>query len=247
MARVPAGAEGDAPSLAPRNPCLSPEVRTPGPRPGAPPENAGALSLCPVQRPFSSQPRLPPTLQPPQGGAPGGLRERPRSQLEAVGPGRTLGPGNRDAPGPPAFAGRRDDPRACLSAGYGSRASVSWQLPPALPPPRPPTSGSSSSPPPPSPARASSAPTAPDWALPSRSASQEPIRAEARGGAWMGRREDWARPACPWKEMVRLSGGSGGGRWRKVKGNNKLAHYVPGTVLSAFYGQSTLSPNLSMS
>lgn len=64
------GGRGRRALLAPRNPGLSPKVRTPGPRPGAPPENEGALSPCPSSAPSPVSRARPPTLQPPQSGAP---------------------------------------------------------------------------------------------------------------------------------------------------------------------------------
>lgn len=132
------GGRGRRALLAPRNPCLSPEVRTPGPRPRAPPENEGALSPCAVQRPFSSQPRLPPNSAAPLRAAPpGGLRERPRSQRgcrtrqdprprQQGRSGLLLLPGAETTPGPACQRATAPAPR------------FPWQLPPALPPPRPP-------------------------------------------------------------------------------------------------------------
>ena len=169
-------------------------MRTPGARPRAPLENEGALSPCPVQRPFSSQPRPPPNSAAPSerrplaglGKGPGpneaaglGGDPRPRQQGRS---GLLLLPGAETTPGLPVSGLRL--PRLglpgscrlpCHRLGRLLPAALPLLLHPAQPAhaPRPRRSGLGSS---------------------LRSASQEPIGAEVRGGAWMGRREGWARP-----------------------------------------------------
>lgn len=64
MARVPAGAEGDAPPAPPKNPCLCPGLRPWGPRPGGPLARPGA---APGSEPSAPPPRSPSA---PQRGAP---------------------------------------------------------------------------------------------------------------------------------------------------------------------------------
>lgn len=212
-------------------------MRTPGPRPRAPPENEGALSPCAVQRPFSSQPRLPPNSAAPLRAAPpGGLRERPRSQRgcrtrqvprprQQGRSGLLLLPGAETTPGPACQRATAPAPR------------FPWQLPPALPPPQPPTSGSSSSPPPPSPARACAPPPPLLTGLfpPLRFSRTNPGR--SKGWGLDGAEEGLGTPpACPWKRM----NGAGGERVEGVEeseGKQQITEllHVPGTVLSAFY------------
>lgn len=121
----------------------------------------------PVQRPFSSQPRPPPNSAAPSERRPlAGLGKGPGPN-EAAGLAGTLGPGNRDARAS-CFCQAQRRPRACLSAGYGSRASVSLAAAASSAT----TSAayfrqlflSSSTQPSP---RMRPAPAAPDWALPS--------------------------------------------------------------------------------
>lgn len=127
------GGRGRRALLAPRNPCLSPEVRTPGPRPRAPPENAGALSPCPVQRPFSSQPRLPPNSAAPSGRRPlAGLGKGPRPN-EAVGPGRDPRPRQQGRSGLLLLPGAETTPGPACQRATAPAPRFPWQLPPALP------------------------------------------------------------------------------------------------------------------
>ena len=151
---------------------------------------------------------------------PGGLREGPGSQRGS----RTRRGPSAQATGtlgPPALAGRRDDPGPACQRATAPAPRSPWQLPPALPPPRPPTSGSSSSPPPPSPARACAPPP------PLRTGLFPPLRFSRTN---RGRSEGWGLdgaerglgtpPACPWKRM----NGAGGERVEGVEeseGNNK--------------------------
>lgn len=200
MARVPAGAEGDAPSEPPRNPCLSPEVRTPGPRPGAPPERGRALSPGPAWRPFSPQPRPTPALQPLKAAPPGGLRERLGSR---PGCGTRQEPSRqaRGALGFPECRAQRLPPGLPVR-GQSPAPRFPWQLPPAPAPPPPPTSGSSSSPPPPGSARACAPPPPLRTGRfpPLRLSGTNPGRREGRGLGWA--EGGMATPlSCPWKRM----------------------------------------------
>lgn len=91
MARVPAGAEGSAPS--------SPPGTSGGEDSRSPAQGhllSGGEPSPPTPRPFLLQPRPPPTLQPLSAAPPGGLREKPGSTEEAAGP-ETLSPGKRDS------------------------------------------------------------------------------------------------------------------------------------------------------
>lgn len=189
-------------------------MRTPGPRPRAPPENAGALSPCPVQRPFSSQPRLPPNSAAPSGRRPlAGLGKGPRPN-EAVGPGRDPRPRQQGRSGLLLLPGAETTPGPACQRATAPAPRFPRQLPPALPPARPPTSGSSSSPPPPSPARACAPPP------PLRTGLFPPLRFSRTNP---GRSEGWGLdgaegglgtpPACPWKRM----NGAGGERVEGVE------------------------------
>lgn len=145
---------------------------------------------------------------------PGGLRERPTSQRGC----RTRQGPSAQATGtlgPPAFAGRRDDPRACLSAGYGSRASVSQAAAACSA-----TSSAAyfrqlflSSSTQPSP-RMRPAPTAPDWALPSapllkNQSGQKRGVGLGWGGGRIGHAPCMSLEKNEWSRR-RAGGGSGG-------------------------------------
>lgn len=191
MARVPAGAEGDAPSP-PQKPL---------------PQSGGEDSRSPAQGHLLSGGNPSPRARP---SAPS-LVSRARPPLCSPSVRRPLaGSGKGPSPEEPAgletlSSGKRGaqrrhprPPPACLRPA----PRFPWQLPPARPPPRPPTSGSSSSPPPPCPARACAPP------LPRRTGLFPRLRLSGTNpGRSEGRCLRWAEggvgtpPACPWKRM----------------------------------------------
>lgn len=169
---------------------------------------SGAEPSPPAPRPFSDQPRPPPTLQPLSAAPPGGFRERLKSRESCQT--RTFGPCKRRpraswVPGTEMTAW----PAGLRAVGPGPRFPGSCcplrqhlcrLLPAALPLHL-------------HPAQPAHAPRPHRFGLGSSlgSASQEPIRADERGGALGGSEGVDTPPTCPWKRM--------NGAWQKgVKG-----------------------------